>query len=316
MPALQIVDSHTEGEPTRLIVAGGPDLGTGPLRVRLDRLRRDHDHLRRAVVAEPRASSVWVGALLCAPEDPTASAGVIFFNDAGYLGMCGHGTIGLVASLAHLGRIASGEHRIETPVGDVRAVLHDDARVSVHNVPSYRARANVALDVDGVRVVGDVAWGGNWFFLVREHPLPVAADAIPALHDLATRIRRALAAAGITGDDGAEIDHVELLAPLAGVKGARGFVLCPGGAFDRSPCGTGTSAELACLAADAHLAPGEPWVQESVIGSRFEASYAPLPGGRVAPVVTGRAFVTLTGALVIDPNDPFAVGIPAAGVAW
>jgi 4-hydroxyproline epimerase len=316
MHALQIVDSHTEGEPTRMIVAGGPDLGDGPLRERLDLLRREHDALRRAVIAEPRASSVWVGALLCPPVDPTATAGVIFFNDAGYLGMCGHGTIGLVASLAHLGRIAPGEHRIETPVGVVRALLHGDGRVSVHNVPSYRTRANVTLDVGDVRVVGDVAWGGNWFFLVREHPLAVTAEAIPALHDLASRIRRALAAAAIRGDDGAEIDHVEILTPLAGVKGARGFVLCPGGAFDRSPCGTGTSAELACLAADGELAPGETWLQESVIGSRFEAHYAPLSAGRVAPVVTGRAFVTLTGTLHFDRHDPFAAGIPAAGVAW
>ena len=315
MHALQIVDSHTGGEPTRLVVAGGPDLGEGSLAERLVRLRRDHDSIRRAVVAEPRASSVWVGALLCPPVDPTASAGVIFFNDAGYLGMCGHGTIGLIASLAHVGRIGPGEHRIETPVGLVRAVLHPDARVSVHNVPAYRTRANVTVDV-GVRVTGDVAWGGNWFFLVRDHPLPVAPEAIPRLHDFATRVRAALARDGVTGDAGAEIDHVELLAPLDGVKGARGFVLCPGGAFDRSPCGTGTSAELACLAADAHLAPGEVWTQESVIGSRFEAHYTPLPGGRVAPVVTGRAFVTLTGTLAFDPNDPFAAGIPGAGGAW
>ena len=313
MSRIHVIDSHTEGEPTRLVVAGGPDLGGGPLTERLARLRRDHDDLRRAVVREPRGSDVLVGALLCEPVDPGAAAGVVFFNDVGYLGMCGHGTIGLVASLAWLGRLEPGRHRIETPVGDVTAELHADGRVSVHNVPAFRSRAAVAVALPGGgRVIGDVAWGGNWFFLARDHGLPVEPAAIPELTAFAWRVRRGLEAAGITGDDGAEIDHVELLAESP-TADARAFVLCPGGAYDRSPCGTGTSAKLACLAADGALAPGRTWVQESVIGGRFEARYAPLPGGRVAPVVTGRAWVTAEAWLVREPDDPFRDGIPSAG---
>jgi 4-hydroxyproline epimerase len=312
MDRIHVIDSHTEGEPTRLIVGGGPDLGGGPLSDRLARLRRDHDDLRTAVVREPRGSEVLVGALLCEPADRAAAAGVIFFNDVGYLGMCGHGTIGLIATLAWLGRLAPGRHRIETPVGDVGAELHADGRVSVHNVASYRSHAGIAVDLPGGgRVTGDVAWGGNWFFLVRDHGLPVEPAAIPALTDLAWRVRRGLSAAGITGEGGAEIDHVELLA-ASPTADARAFVLCPGGAYDRSPCGTGTSAELACLAADGSLAPGRTWVQESVIGGRFEASYAPLPGGRVAPVITGRAWITSEAWLLRHPSDPFRDGIPAA----
>ena len=313
MSRVHVIDSHTEGEPTRLVVAGGPDLGRGPLAERLARLRADHDDLRTAVVREPRGSDVLVGALLCEPVDPQAAAGVIFFNDVGYLGMCGHGTIGLVASLAWLGDLEPGRHRIETPVGEVTAELHDDGRVSVHNVPAYRARAGVVVDLpDGAQVTGDVAWGGNWFFLTRDHGLPVTPAAIPELTEFAWRVRRALATAGISGDDGDEIDHVELLTDSPSADG-RAFVLCPGGAYDRSPCGTGTSAKLACLAADGALPPGRAWLQESVIGSRFEARYQPLPGGRIAPIVTGRAWVTAEAWLVREEDDPFRDGIPPAG---
>ncbi len=313
MQRIHVIDSHTEGEPTRLVLAGGPDLGTGPLAERLDRLRRDFDDFRSAVVREPRGSEVLVGALLCEPVDPQATAGVIFFNDVGYLGMCGHGVIGLITSLARSGRLEPGRHRIETPVGDVTATLHADGRVSVYNVPAYRASADVSVELPGGgRVNGDVAWGGNWFFLTRDHGLDVVPERVPELTAFAWRVRRGLAAAGISGDDGLEIDHVELLAESPSAD-ARAFVLCPGGAYDRSPCGTGTSAKLACLAADGALRPGQPWIQQSVIGSRFEAHYQPLPSGRIAPVITGRAWVTAEAWLVREPDDPFRDGIPATG---
>lgn len=319
---IAIVDSHTGGEPTRLVVGGGPELGSGPLSERLARLRRDHDRFRRAVVNEPRGSDVIVGALLCEPHDPDASAGVIFFNNVGYLGMCGHGTIGLIATLAHLGRIAPGRHRIETPVGDVTALLHDDGRVSVENVPAYRHREGVRVEVgDGVVVCGDVAWGGNWFFLCSDHGLAVGQANLDALTDAAWRIREALAAAGVTGAEGAEIDHVELFGEGAPGADSRSFVLCPGKAYDRSPCGTGTSAKLACLAADGALAPGATWVQESVIGSRFEASYEPDPGvvsgphAAIVPTITGRAHVTAEATLIVSDDDPFAWGIDAEPAA-
>lgn len=307
---LRVVDSHTGGEPTRVVVAGGPDLGAGTVADRLARLRDDHDRYRTAVVGEPRGSDVLVGAWLVPPADPSAAAGVVFFNTAGYLGMCGHGTIGLVATLAHLGRIGPGAHRIETPVGTVTATLHADGRVAVVNVPSYRHAAGVTVDVPGVGpVAGDVAWGGNWFFLAPAPagvPLDIAhADALTAY---ARAVRRALAAAGVTGAGGAEIDHIELVGATP-TADARAFVLCPGGAYDRSPCGTGTSAKVACLVADGRLAPGRTWRQESVVGSVFEATATAGPDGTVVPTVTGRAFVTAEATLLAAADDPFAWGI-------
>jgi 4-hydroxyproline epimerase len=314
----RIVDSHTAGEPTRVVVSGGPDLGDGDMAARRERFRAEHDRWRRALVNEPRGSDVIVGALLCKPLDPASACGVIFFNNVGFIGMCGHGTIGLVATLAYLGRVRAGEHRIETPVGNVTATLHDDGSVTVANVPSYRFAASVALDVPGHGVVhGDVAWGGNWFFLCADHGLPLEGSNVAALTAFALRVRDALRARNVTGAGGAEIDHVELVgAPADPRNDARNFVLCPGGAYDRSPCGTGTSAKLACLAADGKLEPGATWRQESVIGSVFTASYArasPLRSGPLAsavlPRIRGRAFITLDAQLVVDSADAFAWGL-------
>ncbi len=317
MKCFSFVDSHTGGEPTRLVVGGGPDLGGGPLAERLETLRSEHDSFRSAVVNEPRGSDVLVGALLCEPHDPSAAAGVIFFNNEGYLAMCGHGTIGLVATLAYQGTLKPGLHRIETPVGTVTAELHDDGLVSVHNVPAYRHVAGVTVAVQWrdatVRVTGDVAWGGNWFFLCTDpvdgFGLVIDTGDIEALTEFSWRVKEALVADGVTGAGGVEIDHVELF--VSGTAGAdsRSFVLCPGKAYDRSPCGTGTSAKLACLAADGKLAPGEDWVQESVIGSRFVARYSLGDEGEVLPVITGRAHVMAEGTLIIDPDDEFGWGI-------
>jgi 4-hydroxyproline epimerase len=310
----RIIDSHTGGEPTRTVVSGGPGLGDGTMAERRQRFRESHDAWRRALVNEPRGSDVIVGALVCAPQDPASLCGVIYFNNVGYIGMCGHGTIGLVATLAHLGRAKPGEHRIETPVGKVTATLHPDGAVSVANVPSYRHARRVPVDIPGHGVVhGDIAWGGNWFFLCDDHGLPLEAGRIAGLTAFASRIRDALPRQGVTGRDGAEIDHIELVGPAADpANNARNFVLCPGGAYDRSPCGTGTSAKLACLAAEGKLAPGEAWRQESVIGSVFTGRYTVPPGapsGTVLPVIHGRAHVTLDATLVFDPADPFAWGL-------
>lgn len=308
MKQIRVIDSHTGGEPTRLVISGFPDLGTGSMAERQQRLAATHDAWRAATVLEPRGSDVMVGALLCAPADPANAAGVIFFNNAGYLGMCGHGTMGLVATLAYLKRIAPGEHGIETPVGTVRATLHEDGSVSVHNVPAYRLHHAVQLNVPGYGdVQGDVAWGGNWFFLVGEHGQRIAPDNLDALTDYTWAIRQALQHANITGADGAVIDHIELFAPDPDAD-SRNFVLCPGKAYDRSPCGTGTSAKLACLAADGKLAPGQVWRQASVIGSLFEASYA-RDGDQILPTIRGRAHVCADATLLIQPDDPFGWGI-------
>ena len=310
MERVHVIDSHTGGEPTRLVIDGGPDLGTGSLTERRERFRRSFDGFRAAVVNEPRGSDVFVGGLLVAPTDPTCVAGVIFFNNVGYLNMCGHGTIGLLVTLAHLGRVDPGHHRIETPVGIVVAELLDANRVRVENVPAYRHRSRVRVDVAGHGpVTGDIAWGGNWFFLVSDHGQSIDLDHVEALTDFTLRIRAALARDGITGADGAEIDHVELFSPSSssGVD-SRNFVLCPGGAYDRSPCGTGTSAKIACLAADGKLAEAEPWRQQSVVGSIFEATYRRTPDG-IVPSIVGTAHVMTDAQLIIDSSDPFAYGI-------
>jgi 4-hydroxyproline epimerase len=327
---LDVVDSHTAGEPTRCVLSGGPDLGSGPLAERLERLRREYDFYRRAILCEPRGSEVLVGALLVEPVDSASAVGVIFFNNAGYLGMCGHGMIGVAATLAFLGRIKLGAHIIETPVGAVHFQLHSSSRVTIRNVPAYRQRTGVTVHVPGYGAVcGDVAWGGNWFFLVREHSFPIAprlaADKVELLTAFTWEIRRALTSAGITGDAGAEIDHIELFAAAHDpANHSRNFVLCPGKACDRSPCGTGTSAKMACLAADGLLEPGQLWRQEGILDTVFEGRIefdkeaidaresreTPGIGMRVVPFITGSAHVTAECTLIFDPTDPFRLGVP------
>src|SRR5262245_1095559 len=307
MQKLRIVDSHTGGEPTRVVIDGFPDLGGGSLAARRERLAREFDRYRAACINEPRGSDVIVGALLVPPFEEGCTAGVIFFNNVGVIGMCGHGTIGLMVTLAYLGRIKPGEHRLDTPVGVVTATLGADGRVSVQNVPSWRRKKAAAVEVPGLgRVTGDIAWGGNWFFLSEDHGQALELANVERLTDASWRIRQAANTQGFP-----DVDHVELFGPAAAPARARNFVLCPGKAYDRSPCGTGTSAKLACLAADGKLAPGEPWVQESIVGSRFEASYEWLDraAGKVSPRIAGSAHITAEATLVLDERDPFCWGI-------
>ena len=304
---ITFVDSHTAGEPTRVVLSGGPDLGTGDLATRCRRFAAEHDRFRSAVVNEPRGSDVLVGGLVCTPADPTCQAGVIFFNNVGMLGMCGHGMIGLVVTLHAEGLLPRGECRIETPVGVVTAMLHDDDSVSVGNVPSHREAHDVELTVPGVGTVrGDVAWGGNWFFLVKHPTWDFSAHRPDDLLPIATAIRRAV------NEPYPLVDHVELFGPpLHPDSNSRSFVLCPGGQYDRSPCGTGTSAKLACLAADGLLEPGAAWVQESILGTRFIGTYRwcePRAGRVIAPTITGHAWITARGELVLDASDPFRWG--------
>lgn len=307
---IKVIDSHTGGEPTRTVIAGGPDLGNDSLAVRRERFREKFDHFRSAITNEPRGSDAMVGALLCEPVDKTCATGVIFFNNVGYLGMCGHGTIGIVATLAHLNRIGPGTHRIETPVGTVEALLDANGEVTVANVPSYRYATNVTVNVKGHgAVTGDVAWGGNWFFLINEHGQHISLNNLEALTDFTWRVRQALTDSGVTGEGGQEIDHIELFVPSAmdGVD-SKNFVLCPGKAYDRSPCGTGTSAKLACLFADGKLAMGQVWRQESVVGSIFEGTVS-VADNVIHPSIKGSAFITAEADLILDDKDPFCMGI-------
>lgn len=324
---IQIIDSHTGGEPTRVVIDGAPDLGRGSMAERRVLLREQHDWLRSAVINEPRGSDVLVGALLCEPVDPSCVAGVIYFNNVGTIGMCGHGTIGVAVTLAHLGRIGAGTHKLETPVGIVSFDYSGGNEVTIENVPSYRHAANVTMEVEGIgKITGDVAWGGNWFFLVSQgngtesvpygkertlcRSLPeLELSNVERLTDFTWRIRQALAQQGITGAEGQEIDHVELFGPPQDPTAhSRNFVLCPGKAYDRSPCGTGTSAKLACLIADGKLKPGEVWRQESIVGSVFEG-WATVEGDKVIPRIKGSAYITAEATLILNSADPFCYGI-------
>ena len=311
MRTIRIIDSHTGGEPTRVVISGIPDLGGGTVTERARVFAESHDAFRSCVVNEPRGSDILVGALLLPPVDPAAACGVIFFNNVGLLGMCGHGTIGLATTLGYLGRIGPGVHRVETAIGDIAMTLHDDGRTSVRNVSSYRRVKDLAVEVPGLgRIVGDIAWGGNWFFLVGDHGEDLTVRNAKRLTEVTSRIRAALERDGIAGADGGAIDHIELFGPPGDpANDSRNFVLCPGLAYDRSPCGTGTSAKLACLAADGKLKPGDIWRQESILGSVFEASYERGEGESIIPTITGRAFLTADATLFIDDADPFRDGI-------
>ena len=313
---ISVIDSHTGGEPTRIVVSGGPDLGSGSLVERMARFGQEYDEIRNAIVNEPRGSAEVVGGLICEPTDPSFTTGVIFFNNTGYLGMCGHGTIGLLVTLKHLGRITDGAHLIETPVGPVAAEIFGN-QVAVQNVPSYRLLADVELDIpDYGKVVGDVAWGGNWFFLVKNSTEEISLQRVDRLTEITLQIRDALQRHGITGADDL-IDHIELFGdPVDPANDSRNFVLCPGGAYDRSPCGTGTSAKLACLAASGKLKPGELWRQESIVGSVFTGSYQiddsqdnATSANAIVPTVTGEAFVCGEAKLILNSDDPFCMGI-------
>jgi len=307
---IDAIDSHTGGEPTRVVTGGFPGLGDGSIAERLKIFRAEFDHLRSAIVNEPRGHSAIVGALLCEPVDRASAAGVIFFNNVGYLGMCGHGTIGVIKTLEYMGRISAGTHTVETPVGKVEAELDSDGSVTIANVPSYRYRKGVEVNVPEIGAVrGDIAWGGNWFFLIKEHPLAIELRNLTQLTDFSVAVRDALTANGIAGEDGGEIDHIEMFSPSANAD-SRNFVLCPGLEYDRSPCGTGTSAKLACLHADGQLKEGDTWRQESLIGSIFEGRIK-VDGERIIPIIRGTAHITADIKLIFGESDPYRFGITA-----
>ncbi|MGB7262135.1 MAG: proline racemase family protein [Albidovulum sp.] len=308
---MHVIDSHTGGEPTRVILDGAPDLGVGPLADRARLLATEHSAFYRSVLLEPRGQPAMVGALLVKPVDPGCVTGVIYFDADAVLGMCGHGTIGLVVTLAHMGRIGIGTHRIETPVGVVEVTLNDANTVTVTNIESRRVHHAASVEVDGLgTVTGDVAYGGNWFFIIDPSPIPVEPRNIRLLTDAGIAIRAATVAQGIGGEAGQPIDHVvfQEASPKKDVH-SRNFVLCPDDAYDRSPCGTGSSARLACLAADGLLLAGEEIVQESIIGSPYRLSYQLGIGGGVKPTITGQAWIMAESTLFFGQNDPFRHGI-------
>ncbi|WND03854.1 proline racemase family protein [Temperatibacter marinus] len=312
---MRVIDSHTGGQPTRVLIDVSLPLGSGSVAEQLSVLRSQRDDIRRETVLDPKCSDAMVGALVVPPQDSRCSAGVIFFNSAGYLGMCGHGLIGLMVTLYYLGRIDQGDHFIETPVGIVKTTLTGPNQVSFVNVESFCFQKDVrvtgsSLACEEKPIVGDVAWGGNWFFLVETSPLSLCTANISSLTDYGFAIRRALKELGITGLHGEEIDHIEFFEkPETGHANSKNFVLCPGGAYDRSPCGTGTSAKLACLAERHALAPGDEWVQESIVGSQFKATYEPAQAKGIIPTIAGEAYIFADATLIQQSGDPFQKGI-------
>ncbi len=261
------------------------------------------DDLRSAFVCEPRGSDILVGALLVPGFEE--QWGVVFFNNVGMLNMCGHGTIGVAETLLHMGEWEIGEHVLETSVGKVGVTINADRSVEFANVPSYVSVRGVELTLSDRKVTGDVAWGGNWFYLCDDHGMEIGLGNLDKLTQLGEEIRRKLLAEGIRGSNGGEIDHVELVVKQE--IGAKNFVLCPGLAYDRSPCGTGTSAKLACLYEAGKIQPGEIWRQESVTGSVFEG-WVEIINGQCVPHVRGRAFITAETELILDAEDPLRFG--------
>ena len=305
---IKVIDSHTGGEPTRVIIDGFPNLGEGAMAERATVFEKEFDNLRSAIVQEPRGHDAIVGALLCEPLDKTCVAGVIFFNNASYLGMCGHGTIGLVKTLSYLGKLSVGKHKIETTVGIIEVEFGKDEFVTLENVPSYRYKKAVEIEVENYgKVSGDIAWGGNWFFLIKKHSFELKLENLNQLTNFATEVRKTLSVNGLTGENGQEIDHIELFSPTENAD-SKNFVLCPGHEYDRSPCGTGTSAKLACLFEDGKLNENETWKQESIIGSVFEGSVK-IVDGKIVPIIKGNAFITAENELILDKDDPFCFGI-------
>jgi 4-hydroxyproline epimerase len=309
LKTIDVIDSHTGGEPTRLVMRGAPRLRALSAADAVRELHSEHDEFRRAVVNEPRGSEILIGAVLLAPADPGNAAAVVFFNNAAYLGMCGHGMIGVAVTMAAEGLLQAGTHRFETPAGTVTVTLHSANHVSVANVASYRTKKSVLLEVPGIgSVQGDIAWGGNWFFLIEEHGQDISGANIDALVEYTARVRAALDNSTLRGSNGELIDHIELCGPPSSpdVADSRNFVLCPGREYDRSPCGTGTSARLACLIADSKLEAGELWRQESITGSVFEARAA-LQNGQILPTISGYAYLTARTTLLFDNRDSLPI---------
>lgn len=310
-PSIRVVDSHTEGEPTRVVIDGWPQPPGRTMRERLAYMRAEQDHLRSAVVCEPRGHDAIVGALLTPPVTPGAAAGVVFFNNGTYLGMCGHGLIGVVRTLEFLRHLAPGPAAFDTPVGTVSVALSADGTVTIENVPAFVHARDVSVNVPGYgTVTGDVAWGGNWFFITHADQVPVELSRVDELMRFTLAIQDAIRAAGITAANGGDIDHIEVsAAPSRSDADCLNYVLCSGGEYDRSPCGTGTSAKMATLHARGELALGQLWRQEGIAGGLFTGWLTAAPDGGLIPHIRGSAFVTGEATLLFDARDPFRAGI-------
>lgn len=309
---IRVIDSHTEGEPTRVIISGVAEPAGDSMSEKREDFAKNLDWVRSAVVCEPRGHDAMVGVMLCEPVEPDCVVGLIFFNNVDVLNGCLHATMGAAVTLMHQGKVSAGTHRLDTPTGVVTVDVSDEGSVTVENVRSYRDQAEVKLTLPRYgEVTGEIAWGGNWFFLTEVlDGMELDLANVDELTGFTWSIRQQLEADGIKGADGGEIDHVELFGPPANDSAdGKNFVLCPGKAYDRSPCGTGTSAKLACLHAEGRLKEGEVWRQAGILDSVFSGEIKEATEGGVIPIVRGRAFITGEAELLIHPSDPFAFGI-------
>jgi len=321
------IDAHTCGNPVRVVAGGGPMLPHAPMADRRQIFMRDHDWVRRALMFEPRGHDVMSGSILYPPSAPDYDLAVLYIEVSGCLPMCGHGTIGTVTAALEAGLVIpreAGRLALETPAGRVDVEYASDGpyvdQVRLFNVPSYQHAAGVRIEVAGLgEIVVDVAYGGNYYAIIEPQANWAGLDSMGAsdIQRLSPLVRRAAqaAVAPMHPEDAriAGISHVMWCdKPRDPRADARNAVFYGEKAIDRSPCGTGSSARMAQLAAQGRLAVGDGFVHESIIGTMFDCRVeaAAMVGGMAAirPSVAGWARVIGHNTIYVDDRDPLAHG--------
>lgn len=328
---LTTVDTHTAGEPTRVLVAGLPFL-RGSMAERRRQLQEEYDSIRTVLMHEPRGHAGMFGAMLMAPANPEADLGVVFMDTGGYLAMCGHGSIGAIAAALATGALERREPEtivvLDTPAGLVRARVETEGggvgRIAVENVPAFLWRSDAEITLGSRRLHVDIAFGGNFFALVPAHRLGLTVepcclrDLVQQGMEIRAAIEEQLEVVHPLEPDIDSVDLVEIYdeEPEEGID-CRNVVVFGDGQVDRSPCGTGTSAKMAALYAAGRLALGEPFVNQSIIGTCFTGRLLreESVGGfsAVVPEIAGHAYVTGLQQFVIDPDDPLKAGFQLTG---
>ena len=320
------IDTHTMGEPTRVVTAG---LGPIPGRDMVSKKNwflENTDHIRRALIWEPRGHQDMFGAVITEPSSPDADIGVFFMDSGGYLDMCGHGSIGVVTAVLESGIIALSNPpdtkekniTLDTPAGLIEARAHlRDGRcewVSIRNQPAFW-HSQVRLPISGTELSVDVVYGGNFFGLVNAADLGMELEPenLPALTSMALMLRTTLNSRlqlrhPLTGDK-AEVALIEFYAEQQPPKNV---VIFGSGQIDRSPCGTGTCAKMALLHKNEKLLAGQRYTQQSILKTEFYGTIVETTQvdsrPAIVPEITGQAFITGFHQFVIDPEDPFSHG--------
>ena len=321
------VDSHTEGMPTRVVVGGVGVLPGATMEERRQYIVNEADHLRTWLMYEPHGHSAMSGSILQPPTRPDADWGVVYIEVSGCLPMCGHGTIGTATVLVETGMVEVTEPvtviRLDTPAGLVIARVQVKGTraksVTIENVPSFVTELDAIVEVPGIGAVRyDMAYGGNFYAIVELSELgqEFGKEHAPELLELGLSIMNAINYTNppVHPDNPAidHVHHVQLVAAHSTAQHSRHAMAIYPGWFDRSPCGTGTSARIAQLVARGQLAIGEPLINESIIGTRFTGraigttTVSGVPA--ILPEITGRAWITGTSQHMLAPDDPFPAG--------